>query len=31
VNGRYRIISGDHDAMLRTADALIAMLRRQRR
>lgn len=31
VNGRYRIIGGDHDAMLRTADALIAMLRRQRR
>ena len=31
VNGRYRIISGDHEAMLRTADALIAMLRRQRR
>ena len=31
VNGRYRIISGDHEAMLRTADALIAMLQRQRR
>lgn len=31
VNGRYRIISGDHESMLRTADALIAMLRRQRR
>ena len=31
VNGRYRIIGGDHEAMLRTADALIAMLRRQRR
>jgi thiol:disulfide interchange protein DsbA len=31
VNGRYRIISGDHASMLRTADALIAMLRRQRR
>jgi thiol:disulfide interchange protein DsbA len=31
VNGRYRIISNGHDAMLRTADALIAMLRRQRR
>lgn len=31
VNGRYRITSGDHASMLRTADALIAMLRRQRR
>ena len=31
VNGRYRITSGDHEAMLRTADALIAMLQRQRR
>ena len=31
VNGRYRITSGDHESMLRTADALIAMLRRQRR
>ncbi len=31
VNGRYRITSGDHDSMLRTADALIAMLRRQHR
>ena len=31
VNGRYRIIGGDQTAMLRTADALIAMLQRQRR
>jgi protein dithiol oxidoreductase (disulfide-forming) len=31
VNGRYRIISGDHEGMLRTADGLIAMLRRQPR
>ena len=31
VNGRYRIISGDHESMLRTADALIAMLPHQRR
>ena len=31
VNGRYRIISNGHDAMLRTADGLIAMLRRQHR
>jgi len=31
VNGRYRIIGGDQASMLRTADALIAMLQRQRR
>ena len=31
VNGRYRILGGSHEAMLRTADALIAMLQRQRR
>ena len=31
VNGRYRILGADHAAMLRNVDALIAMLRRQRR
>jgi thiol:disulfide interchange protein DsbA len=31
VDGRYRIIGRDHESMLRTADALIAMLQRQRR
>jgi hypothetical protein len=31
VNGRDSMIRGDHESMLLTADALIAMLRRQRR